>query len=187
VQRLPGIAGSRLDRRVRLDVVADHLVVTGPRTELWSSLDSLELCCSSEAVARMETKNCGNSECRIAAMSTAKAEDRRYGPSAFRFASSGYLDGMHSGGAVDVGRRVFERLRSVLPLGGPDRPYLSVLSLLARRLCDDEVDLIVARLSDSSETVVDDATIGTLIMGITQELPLPDDVARVRARTAYHS
>jgi len=90
---------------------------------------------------------------------------------------------MHAAGGVDAGRRIFERLRSGLPLGGPDRPYLSVLSLLARRLCDDEVESIVARLSDGSETVVDDATIGTLIMEITQELQLPDDVARVRART----
>jgi len=88
---------------------------------------------------------------------------------------------------VHAGRRLVGRLRAGVPLGGPDRPYLSVLALLARRLSDDEVDWIVARLPDEAGTAVDNATIGTLIMEVTQELPRQEDVARVGARTIPRS
>ena len=85
-------------------------------------------------------------------------------------------------GGSSVGRRIVDRLRWSVPWGGPSRPYLSVLTVLTRRLSEDEVELIVSRSMNGAETFIDDATIGTLIMEITQELPLPGDVARVRAR-----
>ena len=105
------------------------------------------------------------------------------GPDPFAGRRLGNWTGMEALTMVQAGRRLFERLRSGVPLGGPDRPYLSVLALLARRLSDEEVDSIVARLPDGAATLVDNATIGTLIMEITHELPSQDDVARVRART----
>ena len=85
------------------------------------------------------------------------------------------------GGSI-IGRRLVDRLWWSLPWGGPNRPYLSVLTVLTRRLSEDEVELIASRSMNGADTLIDDATLGTLIMEITQELPLPGDVARVRAR-----
>jgi hypothetical protein len=63
---------------------------------------------------------------------------------------------------------------------GPDR--VPLFALLKPRLTDDEVKAVVTALKDLGE--FDNADIGVLITQITDELPLPDDVERVRARLA---
>jgi Protein of unknown function (DUF3349) len=63
---------------------------------------------------------------------------------------------------------------------GPDR--VPLFALLKRRLTDDEVKSVVTALKDLGE--FDDTDIGVLITQITDALPLPDDVERVRARLA---
>lgn len=65
---------------------------------------------------------------------------------------------------------------------GPDR--VPLLSLLRRRLTDDEVKTVAVALLDRGE--FDHADIGVLITQITDALPTPDDVDRVRARLATH-
>lgn len=65
---------------------------------------------------------------------------------------------------------------------GPDR--VPLIALLKRRLTDDEVKTVAAALLDRGE--FDDTDIGVLIMQITDELPGPDDVERVRARLAAY-
>lgn len=63
---------------------------------------------------------------------------------------------------------------------GPDR--VPLFSLLRRRLTDDEVKTVAVDLLARGE--FDDADIGVLITQITDEMPAPEDVERVRARLA---
>jgi hypothetical protein len=70
---------------------------------------------------------------------------------------------------------------------GPDR--VPLLALLRRRLTDDEVKAVVADLRARAELPpapedVDPVDIGVRITQITDELPSPDDVERVRERLA---
>lgn len=63
---------------------------------------------------------------------------------------------------------------------GPDR--VPLFALLKRRLSDDEVKAVAKELKDLGE--FDSADIGVQILQITDELPTPEDVERVRARLA---
>jgi uncharacterized protein YcgL (UPF0745 family) len=63
---------------------------------------------------------------------------------------------------------------------GPDR--VPLLALLKRRLSEDEVKTVVQDLIDQGE--FDHVDIGVLITQITDELPSPDDVERVREHLA---
>jgi Protein of unknown function (DUF3349) len=63
---------------------------------------------------------------------------------------------------------------------GPDR--VPLLALLRRRLTDDEVKAVAQDLADRGE--FDHIDIGVLITQMTDELPAPADVERVRARLA---
>lgn len=70
---------------------------------------------------------------------------------------------------------------------GPDR--VPLMALLRRRLTDDEVAAVVADLISRAEfgeqpTDIDPVDIGVLITQVTDQLPSPDDVERVRARLA---
>lgn len=61
---------------------------------------------------------------------------------------------------------------------GPDR--VPLFALLKRRLSDDEVKAVARELKDLDE--FDSADIGVLITQITDELPTPEDIERVRER-----
>ena len=63
---------------------------------------------------------------------------------------------------------------------GPDR--VPLFALLKRRLTDDEVKTVAQALLERKE--IDDADIGVLITRITDEMPSPDDIERVRTRLA---
>ena len=63
---------------------------------------------------------------------------------------------------------------------GPDR--VPLLALLKRRLTDDEVKAVAAVLINRSE--FDQVDIGVLITEITDDLPTPEDIERVRNRLA---
>jgi hypothetical protein len=63
---------------------------------------------------------------------------------------------------------------------GPDR--VPLFALLKPRLTDDEVKAIATELTARGE--FDHVDIGVLITEITDALPKPDDVERVRARLA---
>ncbi|MDA2891806.1 DUF3349 domain-containing protein [Mycolicibacterium sp. BiH015] len=69
---------------------------------------------------------------------------------------------------------------------GPDR--VPLLALLRRRLTDEEVKAVVVELRARAELPgspdVDTADIGVLITQITDELPSPEDIERVRVRLA---
>jgi len=63
---------------------------------------------------------------------------------------------------------------------GADR--VPLLALLKRRLTDDEVAAVVRELLARGE--FDHVDIGVLITQITDELPAPEDIERVRQRLA---
>ncbi|OBB67224.1 DUF3349 domain-containing protein [Mycobacterium sp. 852014-50255_SCH5639931] len=71
-------------------------------------------------------------------------------------------------------------LRAGYPEGVPPTDTFPVLALLARRMSNDEVKEVACELIRRSE--FDDVDIGVLISKITDELPTPDDVERVRVR-----
>jgi hypothetical protein len=63
---------------------------------------------------------------------------------------------------------------------GPDR--VPLLALLKPRLTDDEVKTVARELTNRGE--FDHVDIGVLITQITDELPAPEDIDRVRNRLA---
>jgi len=63
---------------------------------------------------------------------------------------------------------------------GPDR--VPLFALLSRRLTDDEVKAVAEALVDRTE--FDQFDIGVLITELTDELPKPEDIERVRNRLA---
>lgn len=65
---------------------------------------------------------------------------------------------------------------------GPDR--VPLFALLRPRLTDEEVATVAKELVDRGE--FDHVDIGVLITQITDELPAPEDVERVRSRLAAH-
>jgi hypothetical protein len=73
-------------------------------------------------------------------------------------------------------------LRAGYPEGIPPTDYVPVLALLSRRLSNDEVKVVTRELIDRGD--FDHVDIGVLITQITDELPTPDDVERVRERLA---
>ena len=71
-------------------------------------------------------------------------------------------------------------LRAGYPDGVPPPDYLPVLALLSRRLTTDEVMAVAAELAKRGD--FDNIDIGVAINQITDELPSPEDVDRVRER-----
>jgi hypothetical protein len=73
-------------------------------------------------------------------------------------------------------------LRAGYPEGIPPTDYFPVLALLSRRLSNDEVKAVARELMQQGN--VDEIDIGVLITQMTDELPSPDDIERVRTRLA---
>ncbi len=73
-------------------------------------------------------------------------------------------------------------LRAGYPEGIPPTDTFAVLALLTRRLSNDEVIVVANELIQRGE--FDDIDIGVAITQITDDLPSPEDIERVRARLA---
>ncbi|CAM4423700.1 hypothetical protein MB901379_00758 [Mycobacterium basiliense] len=73
-------------------------------------------------------------------------------------------------------------LRAGYPEGVPPTDSFALLALLARRLTNDDVKAVANELMRRGE--FDKIDIGVVITQITDELPSPEDVERVRARLA---
>jgi hypothetical protein len=73
-------------------------------------------------------------------------------------------------------------LRAGYPEGIPPTDTFAVLALLTRRLGNDEVIAVAHELMQRGD--FDDIDIGVAITQLTDELPSPEDVERVRARLA---
>ena len=66
--------------------------------------------------------------------------------------------------------------------GIPPTDYCPVLALLSRRLSNDEVKVVASDLMQRGD--FDHVDIGVLITQLTDELPSPVDIERVRERLA---
>ncbi|OBG25537.1 DUF3349 domain-containing protein [Mycobacterium sp. 852002-51057_SCH5723018] len=73
-------------------------------------------------------------------------------------------------------------LRAGYPEGVPPTDTFAVLALLTRRLGNDEVKAVACDLMERGE--FDNIDIGVAITQLTDELPSPEDVERVRERLA---
>jgi hypothetical protein len=73
-------------------------------------------------------------------------------------------------------------LHAGYPDGIPPSDYFPLLALLSRRLTNDEVKAVAGELMHRGD--FDQIDIGVLITQITDELPAPEDVERVRQRLA---
>jgi hypothetical protein len=73
-------------------------------------------------------------------------------------------------------------LRAGYPEGIPPTDTFAVLALLTRRLSNDDIKIVANELMQHGDA--DDVDIGVLITQLTDELPTPADVERVRARLA---
>ena len=73
-------------------------------------------------------------------------------------------------------------LRAGYPEGIPPTDYFPVLALLSRRLSHDEVKAVARGLMQRDG--FDEIDIGVLITQMTDHLPSPDDIERVRDRLA---
>jgi len=73
-------------------------------------------------------------------------------------------------------------LRAGYPEGIPPTDYFPVLALLSRRLGNDDVKAVAHELLQRGD--FDDVDIAVLITQLTDELPSPEDVERVRERLA---
>jgi hypothetical protein len=72
-------------------------------------------------------------------------------------------------------------LRAGYPTGVPAIGYVPLLALLRRRASDDEIRVIASRLMPRRPPI-DNVDIGVEITRITQEMPSPDDIERVKRR-----
>ncbi len=81
-------------------------------------------------------------------------------------------------------RNIVSWLRSGYPDGVPEQDYLPILALLSRGLSKDEVAQIARELKHVPDLGFVD--IGAEILRITDWLPAPADVERVRAKLAAY-
>ena len=80
--------------------------------------------------------------------------------------------------------RIVEWINAGYPEGVPGPDRVPLFALLKRRLTDDEVKTVAEPLMEQGE--IDDADIGVLVTQITDELPTPDEIERVRERLAAY-
>lgn len=82
----------------------------------------------------------------------------------------------------DLVTKMVAFVRAGYPHGVPDTDYIPLLALLRRRLSDDEVAAVAQELATRGELNSDIADIGAAITRITDELPSPAEVERVKRR-----
>ena len=80
--------------------------------------------------------------------------------------------------------RIVDWINAGYPEGVPGPDRVPLFALLKRRLTDDEVKTVAKSLLEQGE--FDDADIGVLVTQITDELPSPDEIERVRERMAAY-
>lgn len=111
-----------------------------------------------------------------------------------RLASAGWPLGVpdevvaEPSGAVRAGLvgRIVGWLREGYPAGLPENDFVPLVALLRRRLSDEELTRVAARLSDEGVLLPNRVDVGTAIASITSELASEEDMDRVRAYLTAH-
>ncbi|SPM38213.1 hypothetical protein MNAB215_389 [Mycobacterium numidiamassiliense] len=89
---------------------------------------------------------------------------------------------------MGLGDRVVSRIVGFFRAGYPDwapkTGYIPLLALLPRRVSDDEIASIAAKLLLRDRRPIDNADIGVEISRATSQLPSLNDVERVQQRLA---
>ena len=86
-----------------------------------------------------------------------------------------------AGAAKDgVLARIMAWLKNGYPSGVPQTDYIPLIALLRRRLSDEQVREVVDLLVADGALPTDHADIGAAIMKVTDEMPSPEDLQRVR-------
>jgi hypothetical protein len=80
----------------------------------------------------------------------------------------------------DVIGKIVGFLRAGYPHGVPAADTIPLLALLRRRLSDEEVAQIATELIEHGDLPVDTTQVRVMITKITDELPSPDEVERVK-------
>jgi Protein of unknown function (DUF3349) len=80
----------------------------------------------------------------------------------------------------DVIARLVSFLRAGYPQGVPATDYIPLLALLRRRLSDEEVVQIVTELVGHGDLPIQATDIRVMITKITDQMPSPDEVERVK-------
>ena len=73
-------------------------------------------------------------------------------------------------------------LRSGYPAGMPGTGYAPMAALLPRRLTDDEVTVIMRKLTTRMRWPVGRVDVGVEITHVTDEMPSQEDIGRVQQR-----
>ena len=73
-------------------------------------------------------------------------------------------------------------VRAGYPAGMPATGYVPLVALTRRRLCDDDITAIARDLIARRLWPIGSVDIGVQITRITNQLPSPDDVARIQRR-----
>lgn len=78
--------------------------------------------------------------------------------------------------------RIVAFFRAGYPAGAPSVGYAPLLALLPRRLSEDEMPLLAAKLIGAKRRLMDRVDLGVEITRITHEMPLLDDIERLQRR-----
>jgi Protein of unknown function (DUF3349) len=73
-------------------------------------------------------------------------------------------------------------LRGGYPAGVPARGYVPLIALLPRRLTDDEVTVIMRKLTTRMRWPIGRVDVGVEITHVTDQLPSQEDIGRVQQR-----
>lgn len=73
-------------------------------------------------------------------------------------------------------------VRAGYPAGMPTTGYAPLAALARRRLCNDEITAIASKLMSRQFWPISRIDIGVEITRVTNQLPLPADVARIEHR-----
>jgi hypothetical protein len=75
-------------------------------------------------------------------------------------------------------------LRAGYPTGMPTTGYVPLAALSRRRASNDEITAITSELVMQRRRPISTTDVGVAITRVTDEMPLPDDIARVQRRLA---
>ncbi|SPM32441.1 hypothetical protein BN000_04823 [Mycobacterium rhizamassiliense] len=78
--------------------------------------------------------------------------------------------------------RVVAFFRGGYPAGTPTVGYAPLLALLPRRVSEDEMALLAAKLASAKRRFLDRIDLGVEITRLTHEMPLLDDIDRLQRR-----